>query len=224
MTDKDYDASYDGSDQHLLGGFVSIQNMANSQAGKENKKLPLMKIRDKNNYDIFRSFVHYFLRYAVPKKTYMSKRTTQTVSEIFTPADEAFCLLCMMNYWDEWELRNSSVDKKINKKNIMTYWTSSSGAQHGEKSQEDYYVCGWSAEGRNRFNKILVYVVNVRKKQQQKSFEQRLMKEYMDEDNNMKSRKRRRNDDDDTTNEGENEVYDMYAIENGDVDGASSNE
>ena len=167
----------------------------------------------------------------------MSKCTTQTVSEIFTPADEAFCLLCMMNYWDEWELRNSSVDQKIDKKNRRTYWTSSNSncnntrqgieedqngnntTEQREKSQEDYYVCGWSAEGRDRFNQMLVYVVNVRKRQQQKSFEQRLMKEYMDEEKSTKSRKRKRNDEDDAFEEGQQEVYDMYTIENGDVEG-----
>ena len=76
-------------------------------------------------------------------------------------------------------------------------------------------------EGRARFNDILVYIVNVRKKRQQKEFEQRLMMEYLDEDKRS-SRKRKRSDGEvDDESDGEsNEIYDMYAIENGDVIGA----
>ena len=105
----------------------------------------------------------------------------------------------MMNYWDEWELRNSSTgDKKIDKKNRKTYWTNScnnttAGNIDASNNGDDVYVCGWSVEGRARFNDILVYIVNVRKKRQQKEFEQRLLMEYLDEDKSS-SRKRKRSD------------------------------
>ena len=227
VTDNEYDVNYNGADQYLLGGFVTIRNIASSPSSRDNKKLSLMKIREKNNFDLFRSFVHYFLRYTVPKKTFTSKRTTHTISTIFTPADEAFCLLCMMNYWDEWELRNSSTgDKKIDKKNRKTYWTNSCNnttARNMDASNngDDVYVCGWSVEGRARFNDILVYIVNVRKKRQQKEFERRLMMEYLDEDKSSSRKRKRSNGEVDDELDGEsNEIYDMYAIENGDVIGA----
>lgn len=137
VTSNDYDVNYDGSDQELLTGFASIRNIAIKGCSKSRKKIVLMKIREKNNYLIFKAFVHYFLRYTVPKKLFFSKRSTMTVSEIFTAADEAFCILCMMNYWDEWEWRNSHGEDSIRKNNRKTYWTSCSNLEHGGDDDGD---------------------------------------------------------------------------------------
>lgn len=119
---------YSEPDLELLNGFKSIREMANSldTNQRNNKKKSLMRIRDRNSFSMFHSFVHYFLRYTIPKKVFASQCSKMKISDLFTPADEAFCLLCMMNYWDEWEYRHkhrNDLMHVITKSNRRTYWT-----------------------------------------------------------------------------------------------------
>lgn len=81
----------------------------------------LMKIRDAGSADSFKAFVHYFLQHTIPKINWMSGRSVMKVSELFTPVDEAFAVLLMINHWMEWEhlAKGNSVDRQ----NKLTLYT-----------------------------------------------------------------------------------------------------
>ena len=74
--------------------------------------------------------------------------TNCTISEMFSPADEAYCLLCMMNYWDEWEyLANNSEIKEDNSSVSQrhTYWATSSKDPNDTNDQGNHSFASTSS-------------------------------------------------------------------------------
>ena len=92
-----FEASYTGDDLNLLLGLKTIQALA--EGFREDN---LMKIRDKKSTDVFRAFVHYFLQHTIPKADWISARSSDLISDIFTPVDEGFAILLIINHWQEW--------------------------------------------------------------------------------------------------------------------------
>ena len=159
--------------------------------------------------------------------------------------DEAFCYLCMMNYWDEWEWRNEKGEDSITKSNRKTYWTSGSykvgnevedeistysshldistvttnsdvsDVTSGSAGKNGDFVCGWNCEGRMRFNKIVKNVLKLRSREEQKEMERALKDEFMKQEKSKNSKKCKRCDARDSGGTA-SPVIDMYAIENGD--------
>ena len=93
-----FEASYTGDDLNLLLGLKTIQALA--EGFREDN---LMKIRDKKSTDVFRAFVHYFLQHTIPKADWISARSSDLISDIFTPVDEGFAILLIINHWNEWK-------------------------------------------------------------------------------------------------------------------------
>lgn len=112
-----FPTSYEGDDKSLLMGLKMIQAMATQGYLEKN----LMKIRDAESGDAFKAFVHYFLQHTISKSNWLSGRSVMKVSDLFTPVDEAFAILLMINHWKEWE--HLAEGHTVDRQNKLTMYT-----------------------------------------------------------------------------------------------------
>ena len=111
-----FEATYTGDDLNLLLGLKTIQALA--EGFREDN---LMKIRDKKSTDVFRAFVHYFLQHTIPKADWISARGSDLISNIFTPVDEGFAILLIINHWQEW--KHVAEGNVIDRRKKLTLYT-----------------------------------------------------------------------------------------------------
>ena len=67
---------------------------------------------------------------------------------MFSPADEAYCLLCMMNYWDKWEYLANKSEIKEDDSSVSqrhTYWTTSSKDPNDTNDQGNHSFASTSS-------------------------------------------------------------------------------
>ena len=81
-------------------GLKAIRELA----GKNKDMIDLMQIRDSENMDMFRSFVHFGLQHIKSKIDWQYERQDVTISNFFSVYDESFIILLMMNSWKEFEM------------------------------------------------------------------------------------------------------------------------
>ena len=111
-----FETSYTGDDLNLLYGLKTIQALA--EGFREDT---LMKIRDKKSNDLFKAFVHYFLQHTITRAEWISARGTDLISEIFTPVDEGFAILLIINHWQEW--KHVAAGNVIDRRKKLTRYT-----------------------------------------------------------------------------------------------------
>lgn len=171
----------------------------------------LMKIRDSGSSDCFMAFVHFFLQHTIPKTNWMSGRSTMKISELFTPVDEAFAILLMINHWMEWEHLASG--KSVDRQNKLTLYThcykeeevggsastenssnnsmpscssstscASSSSKKSRENKKPPKVKGWSNEGIRKYTEICKHIQKVRSSDAQRKMEDKVLDHYIDAD------------------------------------------
>ena len=97
----------------LLVGLRKIKALAN----KTEDRNELMKIREKEDMDMFRIFVHVFLIHSKRKLDWRYEKYQTRIGKLFTIFDEALVILLMMNSWSCYEEKSQisyeSPQKKI---------------------------------------------------------------------------------------------------------------
>jgi len=135
----------------------------------EKKNLPsldeIMLKRQKE--DTFLVFADTFLSRVVGMAFWRKHCAKLPISEMATISDEAFTLLLLENYWDQWSTKNLdeyksevTIDETTNqkKKRKATWGKFTSGAWGSRR------FGGWSKEGLVRFNQLYSQVEQDRKK------------------------------------------------------------
>ena len=197
-------------------GLKAIRELA----GKNKDMIDLMQIRDSENMDMFRSFVHFGLQHIKSKIDWQYERQDVTISNFFSVYDESFVILLMMNSWKEFEMmargeRIPRGDRKTLFTNCIvdeideisdsstngsrgigtnSVSVSSAGTSSvvGNGRTKMKKTKGWSVRGIERYNVIIKHVYQSRCKQEQKDMENSIMMEYSTLD---ESRKRKRKQD-----------------------------
>lgn len=206
-------------------------------ATKNKDRRDLMKIRDMENTDMFRSFVNICLQHTKSKIDWQYERQEVMISNFFSVFDESFIILLMMNSWEEFELMAKG--EKIPRGNRKTLFTncnvedndttSSNGSSiatrdstssisvssvgtssnvRGNNNKNIKKIKGWSVKGIERYNEIIKHVCKMRQKQEQKDMENCIMIEYSTLDESKK-RKRKR-DESSLESEIEIDAFDAY--------------
>ena len=180
----------------------------------------LVHIRDSENMDMFRSFVHLCLQHTKSKIDWQYERQDVTISNFFSVYDESFVILLMMNSWKEFEMMARG--ERIPRGDRQTLFTNcivdeideiSDSSTNGSRGIGTNSVSvssagtssvvgngrtkmkktkGWSVRGIERYNVIIKHVYQSRCKQEQKDMENSIMMEYSTLD---ESRKRKRKQD-----------------------------
>ena len=127
----------------------------------------------------FEYFVIHLLSRTQPKRTKYNKNTRpiKSISECFTPSDEAFALLVLDNELHVWEQqlelerygKRTIKEMRLEKKYTKGY-TSKKGA-----------TCGWSRNGMNIYNKLRTEIRNLR--QETVVAEQQYMEKFRKDEN-----------------------------------------
>ena len=195
-------------------------------AMKNRDKIDLMKIREMENTDMFRTFVHFCLQHTRSKIDWQYERQDVRISNFFSVFDEAFIILLMMNSWDEFELvakgeniprgnrktlfTNCSVDSLESSSNGSSDRSVATGSDVRSRigTSVTKKIKGWSVRGIERYNDIIKHVYKMRQKQEQKDMENIIMREYSTLDESKK-RKRKR-DESDLETEIEVDAFDAY--------------
>lgn len=176
-----------------------------------------MNIRDPENLDMFRSFIHFCLQHIRSKIDWQYERQDVTISNFFSVYDESFVILLMMNSWKEFEMMargerirrgdrqtlftNCIVDELNNCSDGNSNGTRGTGTNsesvstiettsiRGNGKGKGKKQKGWSAKGIETYNMIIKHIYNLRQRQEQKDMENSIMKEYSTLD---ETRKRKR--------------------------------
>ena len=159
----------------------------------EKKNLPsldeIMLKRQKE--DTFLVFADTFLSRVVGMAFWRKHCAKMPISEMATVSDEAFTLLLLENYWDQWSTKNIdeyksevTIDEATNqkKKRKATWGKFTSGAWGSRR------FGGWSKEGLVRFNQLYSQVEQDRKKENAAEVEETYRLKCV----NNKSKKRKR--------------------------------
>ena len=131
---------------------------------------------------VFKYVVNNFLSTVKGKKRFRKQAKSLPLSEILTPADEAFVILVIDHNYDRWvdgykKWKEANFDKKKqDESKIKTKFTSGGSTRAGE---------GWVSEAIVQFNKYYKYVVEERETDQNrgggKSYEETYMNEFLEQ-------------------------------------------
>jgi len=112
-----------------------------------------------------------------PKQTdFKRKSVRMTISNIFTPSDEAFALLFLYNDYDSW--LNTTKGTRLRKK--------FTDGKSGNKE-------GWSNEGQDLYEYLVSELEERRKEQQSKELETEILKMYQKQNGNRKQQDKEEN-------------------------------
>ena len=99
----------------LLVGLRKIKALAN----KSEDRNELMKIREKEDMDMFRTFVHVFLIHSKRKMDWRYEKYQTRIGKLFTIFDEALVILLMMNSWSCYEEKSQISYESPQKKDMV---------------------------------------------------------------------------------------------------------
>eukprot|EP00536_Pseudo-nitzschia_multiseries_P011328 jgi/Psemu1/28554/gm1.28554_g len=118
----------------------------------------------------FKYFMKRILGAVSPKQTNFKRKSVRmTVSNIFTPSDEAFALLFLYNHYDSW--LNTTKGTRLRKK--------FTDGKSGNKE-------GWSNEGQELYKYLVSELEEQREEQQSKELETELLEMYQKQNGNHK--------------------------------------
>lgn len=162
----------------------------------------LRQLRDMKDAITLKAFVHYALKHTVPNATWVGSKLEVCIGRIFSICDEAFAVLVLMNNWKEWEEMLSGKDRKrdeesktlfTNKHITLADGDGGQSMRGGKRKKKDkLQMKGWSEEGISEYNKIMMYLANVRNEAEYKCVEEQLLNMYKDEDKNSNMGRRRK--------------------------------
>lgn len=127
---------------------------------------PDMLVSGRRNTEGFHLFCDVFLSRVVGVTEWRESCTSVFVTDMASVSDEAFAILCIENYWDEWANKNVEEYKSevafdattnTRKKRKTTWGIYTKGATGSRR------YGGWSAEGLERFNVLYEKVVQDRR-------------------------------------------------------------
>ena len=99
----------------ILVGLRKIKVLAN----KTEDRNELMKIREKEDMDMFRTFVHVFLIHSKRKMDWRYEKYQTRIGKLFTIFDEALVILLMMNSWSCYEEKSQISYESPQKKDMV---------------------------------------------------------------------------------------------------------
>ena len=99
----------------ILVGLRKIKILAN----KNEDRYELMKIREKEDMDMFRTFVHVFLIHSKRKMDQRYEKYQTRIGKLFTIFDEALVILLMMNSWSCYEEKSQISYESPQKKDMV---------------------------------------------------------------------------------------------------------
>ena len=99
----------------LLVGLRKIKALAN----KTEDRNELMKIRENEDMDMFRTFVHVFLIHSKRKMDWRYEKYQTRIGKLFTIFDEALVILLMMNSWSCYEEKSQISYESPQKKDMV---------------------------------------------------------------------------------------------------------
>ena len=174
----------------MLRGLQKLRKIGRIEDTKQRIK-GMRMIRTNSDKEIFRSFVHYVLKYMVPINTWNGSKESVKLSYIFTIHDEAFAILTMMNNWNVWEMMAKG-EKRGRGSESNTLFTN---VKMITNTGIEIKMKGWSNEGLKEFNQILRYLITVRNKDEIKMVEMGLLEEQKELTKNKIKKRKRENED-----------------------------
>ena len=100
-----------------LSKILVVLRKIKALANKTEDRNELMKIRENEDMDMFRTFVHVFLIHSKRKMDWRYEKYQTKIGKLFTIFDEVLVILLMMNSWSCYEEKSrisyESPQKKI---------------------------------------------------------------------------------------------------------------
>ena len=128
------------------------------------------------NKDIYKSFIDICFSVFYNKSDFMHEMRTKLLSDVISPPEEAFGILCFENNYERWKWNASSIpEEPLRVGSIPPLRYQHNIAQAREDSNK---VTGgsWTVQGLERMNELLSMVVE--KREQRSTFEQELRRMY----------------------------------------------
>ena len=167
-----------------------------------------INMRRNQDKSYFKCFVEYFLVHFALSRTWKKNVMMKPISQIFTPSDEAFCMLIIENNAEDLQ-KVATTGKAIDRKECNPLYTKN------YSDVLDRYQ-GWSKEGIKRFNTLFRRVVELRSTHASKALEEEIMVEYLDyvgPMRNVRIEYRINEEDEDTENEDYEDAIDGFLEE-----------
>ena len=131
----------------------------------------LENLRQKSeNIEIFETFVSFCLIHFTTSFNWRYNASSLVISEIFTPSDEALCILLLENNAADYVVMNRD-QRKINRKEAKPKWTKVVSA--------DKKFRGWDRRGIRRFNIIVNAIQINRQLTVSRQMEEKLKAKYV---------------------------------------------
>ena len=167
-----------------------------------------INMRANEDKSYFKYFVEYFLVHFTLSRTWKTSVTMKTISQIFTPSDEAFCMLIIENNAEDLQ-KVSTTANALDRTECKPLYT---------KNYSDIIdrYQGWSKDGIKRFNTLFQRVVELRSTDRSKDLEEEIMLEYLNYVGPMRNVRiayRINDDEEDTENEDYEDAIDGFLEE-----------
>ena len=120
-----------------------------------------------------------FLQVMLPSAIWRRNYSNVKLSSFVSIADESFAYLCLENNVEEWieVVEGKEKDNPDRKKGDKTKWTGPKSGKNVKGRKR-----GWSLEGRKRYNKLFLAVIEARKTKESSDFENNLLQKWKAED------------------------------------------
>ena len=141
----------------------NIVDMAAEGRGLENLR------QTSDGFELFETFVSICLIHFTSSYNWRYNASSSAVSEIFTPSDEALCILLLENNAADYVVMNRE-QRRINRKEAKPKWT--------KVESTDKKFKGWDRRGIRRFNSIVNTIQNNRQLTVSINMEEKLKDKY----------------------------------------------